>query len=95
MFGPSELGPHLPVSPGWAGGKIPVYDDFQEGGSFGWDCTFASYLASLGSKKMAYSGLITITKAKTANGFVPNCATAGSKSEDRTEPNGGAVSPTL
>jgi len=38
----------------------------------------------------AYSGLITITKAKTANGFVPNCATAGAKSEDRTEPNGGA-----
>ena len=54
------------------------------------DCTFASYLASLGSKKMAYSSLITITKAKTSNGFVPNCATAGSKSQDRTEPNGGA-----
>ena len=26
VFGPSELGPHLPVSPGWAGGKIPVYE---------------------------------------------------------------------
>ena len=34
--------------------------------------------------------MITITKAKTANGFVPNCATAGAKSQDRTEPNGGA-----
>ena len=26
VFGPSERGPHLPVSPGWAGGKIPVYE---------------------------------------------------------------------
>ena len=55
VFGPSELGPHLPVSPGWAGGYMAPYDDFNEGGSFGWDCTFASYLAGLGSKKMGPS----------------------------------------
>ena len=36
VFAPSELGPHLPVSPGWAGGYISPYSDFQEGGSFGW-----------------------------------------------------------
>ena len=89
-FHPSEVGPHLPVSPSWAGGYVAPYDDFNEGGSFGWDCTFASYLASLGSREMAYSGLITILKAKTSNGFMPNCASAGSKSEDRTEPNAGA-----
>ena len=29
-------------------------------------------------------------KAKTSNGFVPNCATAGAKSQDRTEPDAGA-----
>eukprot|EP01043_Picozoa_sp_COSAG02_P030304 COSAG02_NODE_1928_length_10338_cov_85.895888_2_plen_789_part_00 len=63
-FAPSELGPHLPVSPGWAGGYIAPYSDFQEGGSFGWDCTFASFLASLASKKMAYSALITIVKVR-------------------------------
>ena len=90
VFHPSEMGPHLPVSPSWAGGRVAPTDDFAEGGAFGWDCIFASYLASLGSRQMAYSSLITIVKAKTSNGFVPNCATAGSKSEDRTEPNGGA-----
>jgi hypothetical protein len=89
------MGPHLPVSPSWDGnddngyqngppprlGYVMPYDDFAEGGSFGWDCTFASYLASLGSKKMAYSGLITIVKAKTSNGFMPNCASAGAKQQ--------------
>jgi hypothetical protein len=103
-FNPSEMGPHLPVSPSWDGpddngysngpppklGYVSPYADFEESGSFGWDCTFASYLASLGSKKMAYSGLITIVKAKTSNGFMPNCATAGAKSQDRTEPTAGA-----
>lgn len=59
-------------------------------GSFGWDCEFASFLASLGSKAMAYSSFITIVKAKVGNGFVPNCASACSKSEDRTEPNAAA-----
>ena len=28
--------------------------------------------------------------SKVSNGFMPNCASAGSKSEDRTEPNAGA-----
>ena len=33
---------------------------------------------------------LTFRKSKTSNGFVPNCATAGAKSQDRTEPNAGA-----
>jgi hypothetical protein len=87
---PSEVGPHLPVAPSWGGAELRPYDDWTQGGSFGWDCMFASYLASLGSKRMAYSSLITIIKSKVSNGFVPNCAAAGAKSEDRTEPNAGA-----
>ena len=32
-FHPSEVGPHLPVSPSWQGGLVAPYDDFNEGGT--------------------------------------------------------------
>ena len=57
---------------------------------FGWDCIFGSYIASAGSRNVSYSALIQVIKSKTENGFVPNGATAGGKSQDRTEPMMGA-----
>ena len=57
---------------------------------FGWDCIFGSYIASAGSRNVSYSALIQVIKSKTQNGFVPNGATAGGKSQDRTEPMMGA-----
>ena len=57
---------------------------------FGWDCIFGSYIASAGSRNVSYSGLIQVIKSKTENGFIPNGATGGGKSQDRTEPMMGA-----
>ncbi len=57
---------------------------------FGWDCIFGSYIASAGSRNVSYSALIQVIKSKTENGFIPNGATAGGKSQDRTEPMMGA-----
>ena len=57
---------------------------------FGWDCIFGSYIASAGSRNVSYSALTQVIKSKTENGFVPNGATAGGKSQDRTEPMMGA-----
>lgn len=45
-----------------------------------WDNIFASLLAGLGNKTIAYSNLIQVIKSKTAAGFVPNFAAGGSKS---------------
>ena len=39
---------------------------------------------------IAVSNLIQTVKAKTASGFVPNCAAGGMKSQDRSEPPVGA-----
>ena len=59
---------------------------------FDWDNIFASYMTSLdpASKDIAYSNFIQVIRSKTASGFVPNFAAAGSKSIDRTEPPVGA-----
>jgi len=54
---------------------------------FCWDTFFAGYMASLGSKELAYSNLIEILNERTDNGFVPNFAYAtGQKSADRSQP---------
>ena len=47
----------------------------------------AGYSAGFG---IAVSNLIQTVKAKTASGFVPNCAAGGMKSQDRSEPPVGA-----
>lgn len=54
------------------------------------DNIFASLLAGIGNKTIAYSNLIQVIKSKTAAGFVPNYAGGGMKSQDRTEPPVGA-----
>jgi hypothetical protein len=47
-------------------------------------------ITGLGNKEIAYSNLFQIAKAKTAAGFIPNMATGGYKTQDRTEPLVGA-----
>jgi hypothetical protein len=54
---------------------------------FDWDTYFAGYMLSLFNKKLAYANAIEITKAITANGFVPNYQSSGrGSSEDRSQP---------
>lgn len=55
-----------------------------------WDNLFASLLAGLDNKEVAYSNVFQIIKSKTAAGFIPNWSTGGAKSQDRTEPPVGA-----
>ena len=55
-----------------------------------WDNLFASLLAGLDNKEIAYSNLFQVVKSKTAAGFIPNWSTGGVKSQDRTEPPIGA-----
>ena len=93
IYTPSELGPMMPVSRSWTndvGAPVLLWQDDWGYDMFGWDCIFGSYLASAGSRNVSYSALIQVIKSKTENGFIPNGATAGGKSQDRTEPMMGA-----
>ena len=93
IYTPSELGPMMPVSRSWTndlGAPVLLWQDDWGYGMFGWDCIFGSYIASAGSRNVSYSALIQVIKSKTENGFIPNSATAGGKSQDRTEPMVGA-----
>jgi hypothetical protein len=57
-----------------------------------WDNFFASTLAAVGSKDLAYAGAMEMLREETAAGFVPNYARAGNwKSSDRSEPPVGAI----
>ena len=59
---------------------------------FCWDNYFAAYLAALGSRDLAYANAIEITRERTDEGFVPNCAWAnGVTSRDRSQPPVGAL----
>lgn len=54
---------------------------------FCWDNFFAGFMASLGSKELAYSNLREILSEQTADGFVPNFSYAtGQQSADRSQP---------
>lgn len=50
------------------------------------DNFFASLLLGLDARDLAYSNLIQVVRSKTTNGFIPNYAAGGRKSQDRTEP---------
>jgi putative isomerase len=73
-----------PVSRNWSG---------PSGGwvLFDWDTYFAAYMLSLENKDLAYANAIAITKEITKKGFIPNNSQPGHKSEDRTEPQVGAL----
>ena len=59
---------------------------------FDWDTFFASTLAGIGDKDLAYANALEILREETAQGFVPNYARAGNwKSSDRSEPPVGAI----
>lgn len=74
-----------PVSRGWClrwGGYV----------LFEWDTFFASTLASIGDRDLAYANAIEMLHEETPEGFVPNYArTGGWKSFDRSEPPVGAI----
>ena len=57
-----------------------------------WDNLFASLMAGLFDKDIAYSNLFVAVRTKTPDGFLPNWSTAGGirQSGDRTEPPVGA-----
>jgi putative isomerase len=60
---------------------------------FDWDNYFASTLAALGDKDLAYANAMEITREITRQGFIPNYARSNDwKSEDRSEPPVGAMS---
>ncbi|MDR3711658.1 MAG: trehalase family glycosidase [Puia sp.] len=59
---------------------------------FDWDTYFASVMCSLFNKDLAYANAVEITKAISAQGFIPNYqAPFGNYSWDRSEPPVGAV----
>jgi putative isomerase len=59
---------------------------------FCWDNYFAAFLASLENKELAYCNAIEMTREKTPDGFVPNCAWGtGFSSLDRSQPPVGSM----
>src|SRR6185437_10673510 len=59
---------------------------------FDWDTYFAGYMCSYFDKDLAYANMIEITKAISAEGFIPNYqAPFGNYSWDRSEPPVGAI----
>ena len=61
---------------------------------FCWDNFFAGFMASLGSKELAYANLREILNQQTADGFVPNFSYAtGQVSADRSQPPVGSAMP--
>jgi putative isomerase len=74
----------------------PVSRDWSVGWGgyviFDWDTFFASTMAAIGDKDLAYANAIETLHEETAQGFVPNYARAGGwKSADRSEPPVGAI----
>lgn len=54
---------------------------------FEWDTFFASYMASLYNKELAYANAIEMTKSIRLAGFVPNFSGSyGDASNDRSQP---------
>lgn len=59
---------------------------------FDWDTYFAGYMCSYFNKDLAYANMVEITKAISADGFIPNYqAPFGNYSWDRSEPPVGAI----
>jgi putative isomerase len=84
IYDPSKSRVISPVSRSWSvgwGGWV----------LFDWDTFFASTLASIGDKDLAYANAMEILNEETPQGLVPNYARDGFKSYDRSEPPVGAV----
>jgi putative isomerase len=76
----------FPVSRMWNdnfGGQFVLFD---------WDTYFSAWMASMGSKELAYANAVEITKSITPGGFIPNFAGSyGSASFDRSQPPVGSL----
>ncbi|HEX8711375.1 MAG TPA: trehalase family glycosidase [Terracidiphilus sp.] len=85
IFEPSHDRVVSPVSRVWSvgwGGYV-IFD---------WDTFFASTLASVGDRDLAYANALETLREETSEGFVPNYARGGGwKSFDRSEPPVGAI----
>ena len=59
---------------------------------FDWDTYFASYMASMENRELAYANAVEITKAITPGGFIPNfTGSYGETSYDRSQPPVGSL----
>jgi putative isomerase len=76
----------FPVSRLWNenfGGQFVLFD---------WDTYFGAWMASLGSKDLAYANAVEITKSITPGGFIPNFSGSyGNASFDRSQPPVGSL----
>ena len=96
VYVPAEDGPILPMTYGFSwitpiNPVLPSRDDWKYV-LFCWDNLFASYTAAvLGYRDAAFSNFIQIVKSKANDGFVPNWAAGGSKSETAEPAVGGRV----
>lgn len=85
IFEPEERRVISPVSRVWS---------IDRGGYvlFEWDSFFASTMASIGDRDLAYANAIEILRELTEQGFAPNYARQGGwKSSDRSEPPVGSI----
>ena len=92
VWNPLETGPFAPVIRGnpWGLDKAATSDDWDYV-LFDWDNHFGAYMLSLDAKELGYSALITVLKAKTAQGFVANTAAGVNKALHSQPPVGGKV----
>lgn len=58
---------------------------------FGWDTYFASVMAAVDDKDIAYANALAITNDITGRGFIPNVSTTWMKSVDRSQPPVGSI----
>jgi putative isomerase len=76
----------FPVSRLWNdnfGGQFVLFD---------WDTYFGAWMASMGSKDLAYANAVEITKSITPGGFIPNFSGSyGNASFDRSQPPVGSL----
>lgn len=79
-----------PVSREWCrlGKGCPNFGDYV---LFGWDTFFASLQYGLVDKRLAYSAMFSILEEMTPEGMAPNFGSAVGKSDDRSEPQVGAL----
>ena len=92
IWNPLETGPFAPVIRGnpWGLDKGTASDDWDYV-LFDWDNHFGAYMLSLDAKELGYSALITVIKAKTAQGFVANTAAGVNKARHSQPPVGAKV----
>lgn len=91
MYDPSIRKVITPVSRIWSSTWF-ASSDFGGFTLFCWDTFFASMMLGVDNKALAYSNLVTIVKAITETGFIPNCYYSnGFKSRDRSQPPVGSL----